>query len=184
MAFTAIKRAIMNAKFRKVNKHYATDYIFGERTYIPRKDKDPVEVLLYYPSKMENMPVFVQIHGGAWVGMDAVDDDRYCLRLSKELGALVVNVNYKRLYEHSFPYAHEEIVDTVKWLKENAEILCIDPEKIVLSGGSAGAISLREAASFWRSREFLWRVRLWRCRSSTLPAAFRWISPVGTSCST
>ena len=97
-----------------------------------------MEVLLYYPPKMENMPVFVQIHGGAWVGMDAVDDDRYCLRLSKELGALVVNVNYKRLYEHSFPYAHEEIVDTVKWLKENAEILCIDPEKIVLSGGSAG----------------------------------------------
>lgn len=138
MAFTAIKRAIMNAKFRKVNKHYATDYIFGERTYIPRKGKDPVEVLLYYPSKMENMPVFVQIHGGAWVGMDAVDDDRYCLRLSKELGALVVNVNYKRLYEHSFPYAHEEIVDTVKWLKENAGILCIDPEKMVLSGGSAG----------------------------------------------
>ena len=52
MAFAAIKRAIMNAKFRKVNKHYATDYIFGERTYIPRKGKDPVEVLLYYPPKM------------------------------------------------------------------------------------------------------------------------------------
>lgn len=54
MAFTTIKRAIMNAKFRKANKHYATDYIFGERTYIPRKGKDPVEVLLYYPPKMEN----------------------------------------------------------------------------------------------------------------------------------
>ena len=116
MAFAAIKRAIMNAKFRKVNKHYATDYIFGERTYIPRKGKDPVEVLLYYPSKMENMPVFVQIHGGAWVGMDAVDDDRYCQRLSEELGAFVVNVNYKRLYDKSFPYPQEEVVDTVKWL--------------------------------------------------------------------
>lgn len=105
------------------------------------------------------MPVFVQIHGGAWVGMDAVDDDRYCLRLSKELGALVVNVNYKRLYEHSFPYAHEEIVDTVKWLRENAEILRIDPKKIVLSVAAQAATLRQGAASCWPSRVFRWRGR-------------------------
>ncbi len=80
----------------------------------------------------------MQIHGGAWVGMDAVDDDRYCQRLSEDLGAFVVNVNYRRLYDKSFPYPQEEVVDTVKWLKENAEELGIDENKIVISGGSAG----------------------------------------------
>ena len=108
MAFTAIKRAVMNARFHKINKHYKTDPVVGERSIIQREGKDPVEVLFYYPKQRENMPVFVQIHGGAWVGLDAVDDDRYCQRLSEELGAFVVNVNYKRLYDKSFPYPQED----------------------------------------------------------------------------
>lgn len=138
MAFAALKRMFLTAHLKKVNKHYKTDPVIGERASIPRDGKDPVEVIFYYPEKRENMPVFVQIHGGGWVGMDAVDDDRYCCRLAKELGAFVVNVNYKRLYERSFPYPQEEIVDTVKWLKRHAEQLGIDPDKIILSGGSAG----------------------------------------------
>ena len=138
MAFTVIKRAVMNARFHKINKHYKTDPVVGDRSYIQREGKDPVEVLFYYPEKRENMSVFVQIHGGAWVGMAAVDDDRYCQRLSEELGAFVVNVNYKRLYDKSFPYPQEEVVDTVKWLKAHAKQLGIDPDRIILSGGSAG----------------------------------------------
>lgn len=138
MIFKMLKRAFFNARFYAVNKHYKTDPVVGERTSIPREGKDPVEVLFYYPENRENMPVFVQIHGGAWVGLDAVDDDRYCQRLSRELGAFVVNVNYKRLYEKSFPYPQEEVVDTVKWLKAHATQLGIDPDRIVLSGGSAG----------------------------------------------
>lgn len=138
MAFTGIKRAVMNARFHKINKHYETDPVVGDRSYIQREGKEPVEVLFYYPEKREQMPVFVQIHGGAWVGLDAVDDDRYCRRLSDELGAFVVNINYKRLYDKSFPYPQEEVVDTVKWLKRHADQLGIDPQKIILSGGSAG----------------------------------------------
>lgn len=138
MAFLTIKRALARRKFRQANRHYQTDQVLGERCRIERKGKEPVEAIFYYPRTRENMPVFVQIHGGAWVGMDAVDDDRYCQRLSEALDCFVVNVNYKRLYENSFPYAQEEIVDVVKWLKANAAQLGIAPDRIVLSGGSAG----------------------------------------------
>lgn len=138
MALAAFKSVILKARLKRANKHYKTDPVIGERASIARDGKEPVEVIFYYPEKRENMPVFVQIHGGGWVGMDAVDDDRYCHRLAKELDAFVVNVNYKRLYERGFPYPQEEIVDTVRWLKRNASQLGIDPDKIVLSGGSAG----------------------------------------------
>lgn len=138
MAFTEIKRAVFNARFHRINKHYKTDPVVGERAYIQREGKEPIEVLFYYPEKREMMPVFVEIHGGGWVGLDAVDDDRYCARLAKELGAFVVNLNYKRLYERSFPYQAEEAVDTVKWLVRNADKLGIDRQRIVISGGSAG----------------------------------------------
>ncbi len=49
MAFTAIKRAVMNARFHKINKHYKTDPVVGDRSYIQREGKEPVEVLFYYP---------------------------------------------------------------------------------------------------------------------------------------
>ena len=138
MAFTRIKRWFFTTRLKKANEHYKTDKVIGKRGVIERDGKNPVEVIFYYPEKQENMPVFVQVHGGGWVGMDAVDDDAYCDRLSKELGAFVVNVNYKRLYEESFPYCQEEVADVVRWLKKNAESLSIDPDRIVVSGGSAG----------------------------------------------
>ena len=131
-------KAFYTSRFRKANKHYASRETIGERSFIERDKKDPVEVLLYRPKECKEAPVFVQIHGGAWVGLDAVEDDEYCARLSKELGAFVVNVNYKRLYDKPFPYAQWECVDTVKWVINHAIELGIDKERIVISGGSAG----------------------------------------------
>ena len=60
-----IKKMIFNARFHRINKHYATDPVIGQRAKIEREGKEPVEVLLYYPEIMESAPVFVQIHGGA-----------------------------------------------------------------------------------------------------------------------
>ena len=80
-----IKKTIFTARFHRINKHYATDPVIGQRAKIEREGKEPVDVILYFPKEQKNAPVFVQIHGGAWVGLDAVDDDRYCQRLSEEL---------------------------------------------------------------------------------------------------
>lgn len=69
MAFTAIRRAVMNARFHKINKHYRTDPVVGDRSFIQREGKEPVEVLFYYPEKRENMPVFIRstaAPGSAW----------------------------------------------------------------------------------------------------------------------
>ncbi len=138
MVMTKIKRAIAVSKFRKVNKHYKAKQTIGERSRIERDGQAAIEVILYRPEKIGNVPAFIQVHGGGWVGMDAVDDDAYCARLSEVLGAFVINLNYKRLYERAFPYQQEEVVDTVKWLIGNAESLGIDRDKIIISGGSAG----------------------------------------------
>ena len=40
MAFMAIKRALMNARFHKINKHYETDPVVGDRSLIPREGKE------------------------------------------------------------------------------------------------------------------------------------------------
>ena len=103
MAFIGIKRVLLRAKLRKVHKHYKSDPIQGERCYIQREGKATIEVLFYYPKIRENMPVFIQVHGGGWLGCDAVDDDLYCARLAEELNAFVVNLNYKRIQDNTPP---------------------------------------------------------------------------------
>ena len=127
----------INCKLQK--RKYAKMPAIGQRTQITRSGKPPVNVILHPPkNQSDKAPVFVQIHGGAWVGLDAVMDEEYCQRISNELGAYVVNINYKKLNEKPFPYQQMEVVDTVKWLIANAEKLNIDPNRIVISGGSAG----------------------------------------------
>ena len=127
----------INCKLQK--RKYAKMPAIGQRTQIKRSGKPPVNVILHPPKNQSGKaPVFVQIHGGAWVGLDAVMDEEYCQRICDELGAYVVNINYKKLNEKPFPYQQTEVVDTVKWLIANAEKLNIDPNRIVISGGSAG----------------------------------------------
>ena len=127
----------INCKIQK--RKYAKMPAIGQRTEIQREGKPPVNVILHAPKNPGGKaPVFVQIHGGAWVGLDAVVDEEYCQRICDELGAYVVNINYKKLNEKPFPYQQTEVVDTVKWLIANAQKLNIDPNRTVISGGSAG----------------------------------------------
>lgn len=71
-------------------------------------------------------------------------------------GAVVVSVDYRMAPEYRFPYAINDCFDTLLWVsvaiprvyhvvyadqlqcKKNASELGIDPEKIVVAGGSAG----------------------------------------------
>lgn len=129
----------IKSRCRSERKKYAKMPSVGRRDVIKRDNAPDVEVILYEPKVVaEPSPVFVQIHGGGWLGCDAVLDDEYCARISNEMGAYVVNINYKKLDVKPFPYQQTEVVDTVKWLRDNAEKLNINTERIVISGGSAG----------------------------------------------
>lgn len=111
----------------------------GKRIVIDRDGKDPVEAIWYEPKgHTENLPVFVYAHGGAWISLDAIDVDEYMKKIADSANCVVVNINYKLLQTEPFPYQQEEMADTVKWLQDNATSLKVQPENIVISGGSAG----------------------------------------------
>ncbi|WP_039832158.1 alpha/beta hydrolase [Paenibacillus sonchi] len=111
----------------------------GKRIVIERDGKNPVEAIWYEPEgRTEDLPVFVYAHGGAWISLDAIDVDEYMKKVADSVNCVVVNINYKLLQTEPFPYQQEEMVDTIKWLQENAESLKVQPENVVISGGSAG----------------------------------------------
>lgn len=140
----------------------------GERIQIARADAPEVNAFLYRPTRQETdqkLPVFIYAHGGAWIGLDATDMDEFSQDIADRTPALVVNVNYRLLQTEPFPYQQTEIVDTVKWVRDNAAILNIDPDNIVISGGSAGG-HIAAGAAMMLNRE---RVNL---RASVLEVPF------------
>ncbi len=134
-----VRQIINNAK--TIHEEAAIKETLGERIEIARENKEAVSAIWYEPESYNNedrLPVFVYIHGGAWISTDAVDVDSYMQDIADRTPCKVVNINYKLLQEKPFPYQQEEAVDTIKWLIDNADELKVDPERIVISGGSAG----------------------------------------------
>ena len=124
---------------RKLLKRLATFSIKGEKFMVPRTDAAPVLVYLYYPAGGgENLPVVFNVHGGAWVGGDALLLDTQSQEMADRLGCLVVNINYVKADVKPFPYAQYEVRDTVLYFARHAQECGIDTSKLALMGYSAG----------------------------------------------
>ncbi len=129
----------IKTQFLEAKKLFDTMPTKGTRLEIPRQNADSIQVILYTPEeKADNLPLYVYCHGGAWIAGDAVQMDDFCLRMAKETPAVVLNLNYRKLVEQPFPYPQQELMDAVKWARANSQELHIAPEKVVISGGSAG----------------------------------------------
>lgn len=117
----------------------ADEELLGKRFRVPRQGLEGVDVNLYLPDRGENLPVIFSIHGGAFIAGDADTLDTLSHRLSQNWNAVVVTVDYKLAVNGvSIEYGTQEVVDTVKYFLAHAADYRIDPEKVVLMGGSAG----------------------------------------------
>jgi len=106
---------------------------------VPRTNAAPVMVYLHRPaSGGENLPVVFNVHGGAWVGGDALLLDTQSQEMADRLGCFVVNINYIKADVKPFPYAQYEVRDTVLYFVRHAQEYGIDTSKLALMGYSAG----------------------------------------------
>ncbi|EWC62403.1 Esterase/lipase [Actinokineospora spheciospongiae] len=83
--------------------------------------------------------VVVWIHGGGMVLGSAAASDAWCARLAGELDVLVVNVDYRLAPEHPYPAALDDCYRVLRWVHDNAAELGVDPDRVAVSGKSAGA---------------------------------------------
>lgn len=100
----------------------------------------PTRFLIYYPlgAPKGNLPVFMVMHGGGWIRGRADYDDRFCRKTANEAGCVVVNVDYKLAPEFKFPTPINECYALFLWLREHAQELGIDADRIAIGGHSAG----------------------------------------------
>ena len=113
--------------------------LIGTHFYVPRDDKEDVDVNLYLLNDGENHPLVINLHGGAFIAGDSDTLDTQSNRISKEWNVDVVTVNYKLAKgNYDIAYGTDEVVDTVKYFIDHADEYGIDTDNIFIMGYSAG----------------------------------------------
>lgn len=90
------------------------------------------------PSAEEGRPCLIFIHGGGFFGGDIATVENQCKLLAQYMGGVVFSVEYPLAPENKYPRGFDTCYDAVCWVHSHAAELGISPQKIGVSGDSAG----------------------------------------------
>ncbi|WP_336883311.1 alpha/beta hydrolase [Rhodococcus globerulus] len=83
-------------------------------------------------------PCIYFIHGGGMMMGSRYEGIESYLELIEKDGLVVVSVEYRLAPEHPDPAPVEDCYAGLAWVSEHAEELGIDPDRLLIAGGSAG----------------------------------------------
>lgn len=123
--------------------------------FAPRQDPPARVPLRLYRAGTASAPVpaLLWFHGGGYVGGSVKQDDPICIQYARELGIVVVSVDYRRAPEHPFPAALHDGYAALAWVAANGAQLGIDPRRIAVGGESAGGGLAAALAGFAADRK-------------------------------
>jgi len=114
------------------------------QSYIYRKVDDSLnlKVAVHYPTsfqKNQPLPAIIFFFGGGWKG----GDRSHFLQQAKhysEKGLIAIRADYRTLNKNGTdPFeCVKDAKAAMRWVKQNAKFLGIDPNQIIAAGGSAG----------------------------------------------
>jgi acetyl esterase len=115
-----------------------------------------IAAVIYTPSDVSDAPAYLHLHGGGWWVNGGVDMLRatgtvHAAR-ARELGIVVIDVDYRLAPEHKFPIPVEDGYAALGWVSANAGQLGVDASRIAVGGGSAGANLAAAVALMSRDR--------------------------------
>ena len=124
--------AISSLSFLKRKKRrYGKEQFFNT-------DEGSVRTLTYNMNIPSPLPLYVNMHGGGFVLGNAEIDDEFMQLVANTANVKIISIDYSLAPEFPFPKAFNECYAVIKYVKENADKLEIDPERIAVGGQSAG----------------------------------------------
>ncbi len=98
----------------------------------------PLQLRVYRPSTVADLPVLVWFHGGGWVLGDINSGDLPGRDLAMSADCVVVSVDYRLAPETPFPGPFDDCMAAMRWVIAHAGELGIDGQRVVVGGDSAG----------------------------------------------
>ncbi|MGB4575376.1 MAG: alpha/beta hydrolase [Paludibacter sp.] len=93
--------------------------------------------IYYNPTSTKPTPIVLHIHGGGW--NHGTKESQSGFSSYFKAGFAVANVEYRLVQVAPAPAAIEDIRCALKYIKAHAKELNINPDKVVIEGGSSGA---------------------------------------------
>ncbi|WP_304646000.1 glycosyl hydrolase family 28 protein [uncultured Duncaniella sp.] len=100
-------------------------------------DRD-LHVDIFRPDDNKTYPALIMIHGGGWNSGDKSLQIPMAQQIALR-GYVTIPVEYRLIPEALYPAGLHDIKTAVRWVRANAARYGIDPERIAVSGCSAGA---------------------------------------------
>ena len=93
---------------------------------------------VYAPAEGKNLPVVVWIHGGGWQAGDKAEVHLKPQAFA-DRGFVFVSVNYRLLPEATIKQMGGDVAKAIRWVRDHARDFGGDPDRLIVSGHSAGA---------------------------------------------
>lgn len=98
-----------------------------------------LETLVIEPrGSSEKLPCMVSFHGGAFLLKASHTHYQLAKRYAEKMPCKVVYTAYRLAPKYQFPIPAEDCYQTYLWVLNNAALLNIDPDRVVIAGDSAG----------------------------------------------
>ena len=107
---------------------------FNKTPFGPRD----LHVDIFRPDNDSVYPAVIMIHGGGWNSGDRSLQVPMAQRIAKA-GYVTIPVEYRLIPEALYPAGLHDIKTVVRWVRKNAKKYGVDPDRIAVSGCSAGA---------------------------------------------
>jgi acetyl esterase len=111
-----------------------------------------VAIRTHHPVGADGRSCIIYIHGGGFVVGDLDTHDRIMRALAENAGAVVVGVDYSLSPEAKFPQAIQECAAVAQYVRDNADALGVDADRIAFAGDSGGASLSLATALYLRDK--------------------------------
>src|SRR5215212_2939819 len=137
MRFFAATFLIVTLPFVARPSNAAEAVVFEKDIEYSNPDNQHLQVDLARPDGEGPYPAVICIHGGGFRAGTRQAYDGLIKKLAKN-GYVAVTVEYRLAPKYQFPAAVYDVKAAVRWLRANAAKYDVDPDRIGVTGGSAG----------------------------------------------